>query len=175
MRRGYFSLGVKDLFTPKGRIDRLTCFMYSVALSMVGKVISYGMNIAAPMINPHDSDEITNYLFAANLVLVLPLTYSQFCVYAKRLHDMNLPAILALFPFLIGGFIIFVVFGEEMLPGLDLHGLTSEHSSAAILGAVGLFILFDLIIYFMPGTRGPNRYGERHMGDALPKPRILEG
>jgi uncharacterized membrane protein YhaH (DUF805 family) len=175
MRRGYFSLGVKDLFTPKGRIDRLTCFMYSVALSMVGRVIGYGVAFAVPVVNPHDSDEIATYLFAANWVLVLPLMYSQFCVYAKRLHDMNLPAVLGLFPFLMVGCVIFVVFGGAMLPGQDLNSLSGGHPAAAILGGAGLFLLFDLIVYFVPGTKGPNRYGTRDMGEALPKARILEG
>lgn len=171
MRRGYLSLGIKDIFDPKGRIDRLTYFIYGAILGIISVVIQGPLLAFSAVLGDTAQSYISEYPAIYLALVVLPLLYGQFCIYAKRLHDLNLPAILAV-P-LFGEIIFNVVF--SFVPPLEEFNL--EPKMLATIGMIlgGAIIVAHLLLLFVPGTRGPNRYGSNNLGNPLPKPKILEG
>lgn len=172
MRRGgYLSLGIKDIFTPKGRIDRMTYFIYGVILVIMAVVIRGVLFGVAAGLGDAVEPYVSDYPDLIGAILVLPLLYGQFCIFAKRLHDLNLPAVLALLLF---SDLIFEI-AVGFLPDPAPPNVTLE-TLAAVGGGLGIATYVGhLLLLFVPGQRGPNRYGESSVGPDRPKPKILEG
>ena len=171
MRRGgYLSLGIKDIFDPKGRIDRMTYFIYGAILGIIFQVTAYAGQIGFTLLEAALPKAVTEYpgniylvalTIAFYAVVFLPSFYGTFCIGAKRLHDVGLPAILA--PIGLVYALVTLVLTDD-IPG-----------AAAINGILfWVWVGFGAAMLFVPGQRGPNRYGENSIGPALPKPKILE-
>jgi uncharacterized membrane protein YhaH (DUF805 family) len=138
------------LFSWGGRMGRLAYFGYSFLL--IGVLTVIGLVLLLPLRNAGDGG--LGVGIAIGAILVLALLYGGFCLAAKRLHDLDLPAwhyawIVLLPAFLNGAGAAMKQTGAE-LPGL-LTGL---------LGSV-ISLLVGLYLLFWPGTDGPNNYGER--------------
>jgi uncharacterized membrane protein YhaH (DUF805 family) len=171
MRRGgYLSLGIKDVFDPKGRIDRITYFIYAMMLGIIFYVTLYGGEIgftllqaAYPAIVNPDWSSIPMIALALGLLaaILLPFLYGTFCIGAKRLHDLGLPAILSL---------------VGLLPSLNYLLIEADVPGAATADSVLFWVAlaFSLFLLFAPGKKGPNRYGENSTGAPLPKPKMLD-
>jgi len=138
------------LFSWGGRMGRLAYFGYSILLFGVLAVI--GLVLLLPLRNAGDGGLAVGIAIGA--ILVLAMLYGGFCLCAKRLHDLNLPAwhyvwIVLLPSFLNGA-------GQAMKQtGAELPGLLTGLLGSVISLLVGLYLLF------WPGTDGPNDYGER--------------
>jgi uncharacterized membrane protein YhaH (DUF805 family) len=171
MRRGYLSLGIKDVFDPKGRIDRLTFFMYGMILGIVTYVMAFVGGVAIGFFIAALPEDQARYFENGYLLALLPVFYGHFCIRAKRLHDLGLPAVLALIGLVdIIGMLGFAV--HQAAPFLPAS-LSDEKNVTNVLTCVSL--VFTLLLLFIPGQRGANRYGENSTGPDRPKPKILEG
>ena len=172
MRRGYLSLGIKDIFDPKGRIDRLTYWMYGVMLMIAVYVGAFAIVAISETLKLTLHAIPPAFVALAPMVMVIPLFYGQFCIRAKRLHDLGLPAIVGLLGFA-------DTIGQALyLSEAALHWLPAEmitNQDTINLDLTAFTWIFHLLLLFIPGQRGPNRYGESSAGPALPKPKILEG
>jgi uncharacterized membrane protein YhaH (DUF805 family) len=169
MRRGgYLSLGIKDIFDPKGRIDRMTYFIYGAILGIIFYVTAYGGQIGFTLLEAALPKEVTEdpgniYLIALTIafyaVVFLPSLYGAFCIGAKRLHDIGLPAIRAPIGLLyaLGSLVL-----TDDIPG-----------GAAINGMLyWVWVAFGAAMLFVPGHRGPNRYGETASAPPCPSRRF---
>jgi uncharacterized membrane protein YhaH (DUF805 family) len=138
------------LFSWGGRMGRLAYFGYSFLL--IGVLTVIGLILLLPLRNAGNGGLAVGIVIGA--ILVLALLYGGFCLAAKRLHDLNLPAwhyawIVLLPAFLNGA-------GQAMKQtGAELPGLLTGLLGSVISLIVGLFLLF------WPGTNGANDYGER--------------
>lgn len=172
MRRGgYLSLGIKDIFDPKGRIDRLTFFFYGAILRIITIIIGAAVLVPLTLIENVPQIVIDN----ADLVrwgILLPLLYGQFCVCAKRLHDLGLPAILGLLYFADHIALLALTLGmtfASLTPEQEALGGTIVASSWLV--TLGTWVLLQ----FVPGKRGPNKYGVSSTGEDRPRAHVLEG
>ena len=169
MRRGYFSLGAKDIFDPRGRIDRLTFFMYGAALAIVGQVGSILVDLAITVLGQPQPVPRGVYL-AVEALLLLPLLYGRYCILSKRLHDIGLPGILGLLYF--GDFIFMAFLG--FAPKAYVPPEVAAHTTQAHLILLTVSLGLSVLLLFIPGNRGGNRYGERDLGDR-PRAHVLDG
>lgn len=171
MRRGgYLSLGIKDIFDPKGRIDRMTYFIYGAILGIIFYVTAYAGEIGFTLLEAvlpkavtEDPDNIFPIVLtiAFYAIVFLPSLYGTFCIGAKRLHDIGLPAVLA---------------PIGLLYALGSLVLTDDIPGAVAINNIlfWVWVAFGAAMLFVPGQRGPNRYGDNSTGTALPKPKMLE-
>jgi uncharacterized membrane protein YhaH (DUF805 family) len=177
MRKGNFPLGIKEIFDPKGRIDRVTLFLYDLGLGLIGSAGLFLIRAGASIAQAKTSLDLFPYQAGVTLVFCLIVVYAMFCVDAKRLHDLNVTAFLILIPFAAN-------FLHVVLPILERHptelpftlptAITDNQATIDIVLG-GIQLIFALVLLFVPGTRGPNRYGARYSDEAPPKARILEG
>ncbi len=173
MRRGgYLSLGIKDVFDPKGRIDRLTYFMYGCILRMMQVVLMFAVAAFLSAISGQIPEALKPYPVTARLIVCLPVFYGAFCIQAKRLHDIGLPATLAV----IGLSDIVLTAGMEIAPHVTTVPAALATNAPMIAEDISWGVLaFHLLLLLVPGKRGANRYGKSATGEELPRPRMLEG
>ncbi len=143
------------LFSPKGRMARLPF------LAVV--VVVYGAFIG--LVNVWNSN--SGVLRVVLNVVILALFAVKFIMTARRLHDIRLPAFLGA-PNLIliawAGYNNFAVSYLHApafsLPGYLLLGHQALGYNAVTLGILmAILVLTDLVLIFIPGTKGSNRYG----------------
>src|SRR5262249_22722807 len=106
----------------------------------------------------YDADRLTS---AADLIV----TYPQFCVFAKRAHDRNLPTwLIALF------FTADVLSDLLTLAGYDFK--PENYAPALIAIPLVIWGLFCLVLFvdlgFRRGTDGPNRFGPDPLAEGRP-------
>lgn len=168
MRRGHLSLGLKDVFDPKGRIDRLTYFIYGLVLRIISVILAGTVFFLASFLGDVAETYVEEYSTLAKVVIALPLLYGVFCVYAKRLHDLNMPAALGVL-----GFIDIIL---TVISAFISNASMSPTMAYTIMGIVVFVIVaFHLLLLFVPGTKGENRYGLNNLGSPRPTGKILEG
>jgi uncharacterized membrane protein YhaH (DUF805 family) len=137
------------LFSWSGRMGRLAYFGYSFLL--IGVLAVLGLIFLLPLRNATDGHGVA---IAIVVVLVLMGICGGFCLAAKRLHDLNLPAWHYVWMIFIPA--LFNGFGAAMQqPAMKLPGLMSSLVGSLISLLIGLYLLF------WPGTDGPNDFGER--------------
>jgi len=138
------------LFSWGGRMGRLAYFGYSFLL--VGVLAVIGLVLLLPLRNAGDGG--LGVGIAIGAILTLALFSGGFCLAAKRLHDLNLPAWHYAWIVLVPAFLNGV--GQVMRQsGAEFPGLLTGLLGSVISILVGLFLLF------WPGTDGANDYGER--------------
>ena len=160
-------LTLKDLFHPRGRINRVDFLVGGMLLAIFGVCLGFAIGTIMGMINALPAPVVA----LIQIVLTAPLAYGQFCLGAKRLHDLNLPAVLALFSFVELIFTVYVAFTPPaLLPAALGQNITTIDNSL-----MGIVVVFSLLLLFIPGTNGENRYGRRTVADARPQAHNLEG
>ena len=87
-----------------------------------------------------------------NLLVTLALFIPSMAVSVRRLHDLNWSGWLVLLPLL--GWVLFSVSARVEVPGLMIVG-----GLLLLLGGI-----LGLLMLFMAGTDGPNKYGEDPKG-----------
>lgn len=160
-------LALKDLFHPRGSINRMDFLVGGMLVAIFGVCLGFAISTIMGMFNGLPAPVVV----LIQIVLTAPLAYGQFCVSAKRLHDLNLPAVLALFSFVELVFTLYVGFTPPALlpPALSQNITTIDNSLMAVV------VVFSLLLLFIPGTKGENRYGRRTVADARPQAHNLEG
>lgn len=158
-------LGLKAIFDPRGRINRVDFFIGGLLLGILGICLNFAVETLARSALPMPA------IVAAEIALMVPMIYGQFCLIAKRLHDLNLPAALALLAF---AGVIFTLY-VAIVPPAQLPTAVSQNVSNIdkILTVVG--IICGLLLLFVPGTSGENRYGRRSVAGARPQAHDLQG
>ena len=161
------TFGFKDLFDPKGRVNRVGFFTGGALLSIATVSLGFAFNTLIGMLE-HGIAEPVN--FALRLIVFVPLVYGQFCVTAKRLHDLNLPAAPAVIGFVELTFTLYVGLGGDTL----VPAAVSAHVSLIDDILMGVVVVFNLLLLFIPGTRGDNRYGLPFTGGERLKAHLLD-
>ncbi len=145
--------------SPYGRLCRKSYFASIVVYIVLAVAIMLPLTLTMfksswPVPPPSQGDVLT---WVGGGLVTLALNYCIFCLHAKRLHDLGLPAVIALV-FVIGTPVALVAgfmghFGNapEWLDALE-SGLKEVTRDANI--GVGTYLLLA------PGERGSNRYGE---------------
>jgi len=152
MSSHYFPLGVKDIFYARGRINRMTFFMYGAALEIIRTVVSYAFMFTLLALMKNSSQTVLYGLYAAYGVFFLVYVWGLFCIAAKRLHDLGLPALIAVMG--VAPWVVRPLIETGLVPlPMDTNQLLT------ILAWVSY--AFGLALLLIPGTMGPNRYGER--------------
>jgi len=130
-------------------MGRLAYFGYSILL--IGVLTVLGLIFLLPLRNATDGHGVA---IAIAAVLLLMGICGGFCLAAKRLHDLNLPAWHYVWMIFVPGF--FNGFGLAMQQlDMKLPGLLTSLLGSTISLLIGLYLLF------WPGTDGPNDFGER--------------
>ncbi len=147
MQKAKFWLPPGRLFSPMGRMSRLQYLVHGLlaALGFLGLVAASFLFSAVPNV--------------ATLVrggLYLAYLYFAFCQYAKRLHDIGAPAAVALAVIAVPLLFEIVMISTHMFayPAAVMRGLDGASSAFR-----GLPALVGLAMLFVPGNKGPNRYG----------------
>jgi len=163
------AIGLKDLFNPNGRINRASYFTGGALLSMFALCAGFALGMLFSIIGK----SLPAYtLELCQLLVALPLVYGQFCVTSKRLHDLNLPALLSLIAF--AGLIFQIA--VALTPNAYFPAAVTAYMPLAGNIILGTVIIFVLGLLFVPGTKGPNRYGQNVLGaKSPPRPNVLEG
>ncbi|ESQ75609.1 DUF805 domain-containing protein [Asticcacaulis sp. AC402] len=173
MRLGvYVPPVIRGIFHPGDRIDRLTFFYYGLILILIQYV--FPVLLLGPGLFAADLPTgLAIFRDSVQMVIGLVVLYGQFCLYAKRLHDINLPAIVAMLLFS-GLFVeLFLPVTAADFDPMTAAPLTWQATAVSLVDkAVTVGQLFLLII---PGLRRPNRYGFSSSGIELPRSKPLEG
>ncbi len=163
---GHVSL-FQMFFSAQGRIRRRDFWLWIIVAGIVNISINY---IANKLLNPGIS--MLQSIRSVNLLPSEPYDFIYwtilifghvigFCLYAKRGHDRNRPAIIA------GLYIVLNVCLTLLPKFMDVF--MSQQSSSAVTGVMttisGIFGLAILIDFgCLDGTKGPNRYGPSPKG-----------
>ena len=151
MQKAGFWLPLPQYFTATGRISRLQFLVHVLIAFAAFRVLS----VIAVMIGQAVAPARGHLVAAA--VTTLLAAYLYFCLYAKRLHDLNGPAVIAA-----------LVLSEPAISALMNLGFSlAEYHPQGIVGLMILmrriwgivFVVVVLILLLVPGNRGDNRYG----------------
>lgn len=150
---------LRFLFSPAGRVSRKDYWLRWIVPSTLATVVTSFLDAAAGVT-------------AFGPFLTLALFWPNMAITAKRYHDRGMSGWWVLWSILIvGGAGLLVFSATETL----LYGNIVGAWFGAWIGLyVGTFamIAFALIVYFLPGERGANRFGPDPLGAmATRKPR----
>lgn len=141
-------------FSPFGRVSRkglwlgfvLPYFLLSAVLLMVF-TLSFS--------NGRDSDlAAIGGFFEKWLVVILPVWWASIVISIKRLHDRNISAF----------WLLPMVLWAGVGNGLMILNLEIFHIVQSLIFVLGLIVMLinlwlGINIYFLRGTKGPNRFG----------------
>ena len=146
-----------------GRIRRRTFWIGQISLLGLTWVTGFAAGVVlVPLMGALrlDADSLRRVLEVVTFVAGLLLAAWSAALYARRLHDVGLPALLAVFPVALG-----LLTGAAELAREWGRDVRPFYSSATVaLLAAGLLVWG--IAAFWPGKPRPNRYG-----DPPPQPR----
>ncbi|MDR1173286.1 MAG: DUF805 domain-containing protein [Puniceicoccales bacterium] len=150
---------VRELLSPRGRIGRLCYWSLTILVRVIFELGSAATSLLVSVVKPDWSFAHPRYvaeLVCLVVALVLFCIYLEFVLITKRLHDMNMSGWYCLW---IYPSVIYL----EMLK--DGHAWTCSLSVVwkdvlTILAAI-ILLVFSIMLIFRPGTKGPNRFGER--------------
>jgi uncharacterized membrane protein YhaH (DUF805 family) len=143
---------LRFLFSPNGRVSRrgywLGLIAPTVALTVLTTVID---QVIAP--------DAENARGPASLLLSAALIWPNLAITAKRYHDRGMSGWWILWSLLIVLVALFFVFvGTEALwTGAVFNAWLTTW--IGLYGAFWAIVAFTLIVYFLPGERGANRFG----------------
>lgn len=139
------------LLSMNGRISRKAIWIFlgvSALLILLAFMIDYAMGY-------HAGNGAPNVTLAMRVMLFWPST----AVSIKRFHDLNLSFLFALPVLTVEAFSwIEYVFHYAANPEEKFAPLLASNSILAI-GIMILYLAQFIILFFFPGTRGPNRFG----------------
>ncbi len=154
MEKKKFWLPIGQLILPVGRASRLQHVAYWLIFAVaIAAIVGLATVVHA------------NALPSFVIAMILLGMYLIFCLLAKRLHDLRVPAIVAfllvVIPFARGYCEAAAEDGHPILPASWAPALSLAASIWRIVFGFGLIALFVI-----PGNKGANRYGP----DPLDKP-----
>jgi len=130
-----------DLLTPNGRLPRAPFFAYSIVIAILGYMLSFFMVLKGSM--------------EGNVLLSIPLifigagwlgfaAYMTVLMTIKRLHDFE-----------------FSGWHTTWIMAPSILGFFIDHPSILDQILFMLSLITTCWLVLMPGTRGPNKYGEQ--------------
>ncbi len=163
---------LKDLlFGFEGRIRRRDWWLWGIGIGIVWGVafaavgaVLFSMNFTTGLLGgpelPH------SWAFTAySLVTLLPLLWVQAALAAKRAHDRNHGAMIAVGLTVLGSL---ASFAPDVVDLITNSSLTDSQFSilemATNLAIVGVNLYLLVVLGFLDGTRGPNRFGRSPKG-----------
>lgn len=151
------------LFSPNGRVSRKG---YWLGWTLPSALIA----VVASIIDAASGEVSTG---TASALATLLTAWPNFAITVKRYHDRGMSGWWVLWSILIVLGCLFPVFAATEEIGLG--NIINPWLSAwiGLYCAVWAVIAFALVVYFLPGERGANRYGADPLGARKPgKPRI---
>ena len=136
-------------FQGNGRISRklwwLQYFLPLLGVLFASNALSYVLFLIHP------------YLSVAFIGgLLFTLTYATICVFAKRFHDQNISGWWVLW----GWLIILGLTIAQLATAVSLDGIGMVASPIFRLVSLGVIVTQFIVAGFLPGTEGPNAYGQ---------------
>lgn len=128
----------------RGRVSRQEFWLGYFGVVVVALILVHALPHASGALyflpgDTPDNEAWRNELFGWPEFISLALTWPIIAIYAKRLHDLNLSAWWLL-----------------LMPALTFVAGMSEYNRLH----VAAYFLLLLVLGFLPGGRGPNRFGE---------------
>lgn len=143
---------LRFLFSPNGRVSRRGYWLGYILPSVV---LTLGATVLDAIVAP-DAKGANG---PASMVLSAALIWPNIAITAKRYHDRGMSGWWILWSLLITLVPLFLVFSgtEALLAGAVVSAWLSTW--IGLYGAFWAIVAFALIVYFLPGERGPNRFG----------------
>lgn len=148
---------LRFLFSPVGRVSRADYWLRWLLPTCVASVVASAVDAA------------TDTAPVASSLLTLATFWPNMAITIKRYHDRGMSGWWVLWSILIVCAALFVVVsGTETL---HYGNIVGAWISVFIGLYVGLFacVAFALIVYFLPGQRGANRFGTDPLGPRPPR------
>ncbi|MDR0693062.1 MAG: DUF805 domain-containing protein [Puniceicoccales bacterium] len=146
------------LLSPRGRIGRLG---YLGLKLLVVVTLELGFAVISLLASVVKLDWASAHFRYVVELVCLAVAFAFFCVYleftllVKRLHDINMS----------GWYCLLIYPGGIYLEMLNGHAWTCSLSvvwkDVLMIFAVITTLVFSIVLIFRPGTKGPNRFGER--------------
>ncbi len=163
---------LKDLlFGFEGRIRRRDWWLWGIGVSLAWMVVLtpvnaalFGMSWTTSLLG--GSELPRGWTFTAfSLVAFLPLLWVHAAVAAKRAHDRNNDALIAVGLTALAGIISFVPEVVDLVTSASLtESLFNALYMATSLGAAVINLYLMVVLGILDGTRGPNRFGRSPKG-----------
>ncbi len=149
----------RELTSARGRCTRVQYLVYGIGSLALLLVLPFGIGGLLSLFGPPHildlnlSTILTRFTILTAVLVACLVVYVLFCITAKRLHDLNLPAVTGLLLF--GGTVsdAIVTFGDAYVP------LDGDLADFVSLGAYIVAGLMVLALCVWPGKKGENRYG----------------
>jgi uncharacterized membrane protein YhaH (DUF805 family) len=149
-----------DIFSFSGRANRMDFWLVSVGLSLLQLVfgmlagLMIGMFVGSWLSPDHNAIAAATFAVIVQLLFLWPIT----AVAVRRSHDRNMSG------WWYGAFALFglgLAIGATVLEGL---GIPQEAPESLVVGGLSLaqiavWLVFLVILGFLPGSRGANRFG----------------
>ena len=163
---------LKDLlFSFEGRIRRRDWWLWGIGVGLAWSVVSsalagavFGMSLTTSLLGGSGlpgSWSFTGFSLAA----FLPVLWVQAALSAKRAHDRNNDALIAVSLTILAGMITFV---PEVVDLVTRFSLTDRQFDtlyrATSLGTVAVNFYLLVVLGILDGTPGPNRFGRSPKG-----------
>ena len=164
------ALTIRNLFDPRGRIDRKGLFWLALVLTacqaifavaaIIGATVFDGSTISGSTMPGGAAWEWDTVAMPSVFAVKLVLLWISFVAVTKRLHDIGLSAIWLL----IGGFALMVWTNLAALAAVFMLGLTSLNPTSPAFVATFAICLLPMVValiwlHLAKGERAPNQYG----------------
>ena len=137
---------IREMFlSSSGRLNRLRYFQRWLCLTIVEGVIWAAIYFST--VDPWGEVSTTGLVLIE--LLTLAFLFPHYCLDVRRLHDLGQDSTFAWFFVAVN---VLCVFG-------DITGKFEDMLIFLIVASIACFLVL-LYIFFTPGTRGRNRYGE---------------
>lgn len=149
-KNNVFPLRMHDLFSPAGRISRLSYFWYNFLNNIFAKIVFYLTTYLTA--NEFKNEHMSNLIATS---LLIPFVLLSLCLISKRLHDIGLPGFLSIF--------FLTRFGMSLTNAiLPFYGYEIKYfQNFYILLFINiLFLIIGLFLVFTPGQKKDNKYGQ---------------
>ncbi len=165
----FFKSFLKILFSSKGRISQsvyfLNLFLLLIIIPPTFLLVRNLAFLSAAVLGGGSEKDLINSSIVLFCLEILTIIYYIFCLISKRLHDINRSVLSGVLVFIISAFLQLI--NAFSLLDFFLHfyyfSILLQRSSffgyAVYFMGLSFFIIFALILGFIPGTKGPNKYG----------------